>query len=190
MAWHPSAHGADPTLGASLLGQSCRACQPDPQGRGPFIRGGYVLSWQCSSSIVPAHAPKLIRGSEMPTCPTQFSPARLGMQQSCHAATPRPARSAFSCSGSCVNQGAGPSGYPCSCAIWPQNTTTQRRVLGSSQNHSHPLQQLSSAREPPAPTPCLQVALGRSDELVTGSVLRLTGSSEDVSWNRWGAHPS
>lgn len=69
-----------PYLGTSLLGQSSWTCQPDPQGRGPFIHGGYVLSAQCSSSIVPANAPKLIRDSELPTCPTQFSPARLGMQ--------------------------------------------------------------------------------------------------------------
>lgn len=142
MTWHPSAPRGDPTLGASLLGWNFWTCQPDPPGRGPFVRGGYVLSSQCNSSVVLANAPKLIRGFELPTCPTQFSPATLGMQRSLQpkATHTRTCQVSSFCSGSCGNlRVTDRAGIPALAEFGLSTLTTQRRVLGSSQNPSHTL---------------------------------------------------
>lgn len=115
-----------------------RTCQP--WWLCPFLKTQHI------SSV--SHAPK-IQGSELPTCHTRFSPAGLGIQQSLQpsARTPRPARSAVLAQAVVEDwRVAGiRGGIPAPIQFGQSTLTPQRRVLGSSQNHSHTLQQLPSA---------------------------------------------
>lgn len=101
-------------------------------------------------SIVPTHAPKLIRGSELPP------PKPVLTRQTGHAAitsaqgrTTGTCQVCSFCSGSCGTlRVMDRAGIPAPAQFGLSTLTAQGRVPGSSQNHSHTLQQPSSAQEP------------------------------------------